>query len=108
MKLTELSPQWIERDGVRLGVLFLCPCCLGKTPRVHVSCFKVGQGSIHGQYNLLSGMVPDNELDQIIPCKKGFAWGFSGDFFESLSITPSIDASDAGHWHGFITNGEVT
>ncbi len=34
----------------------------------------------------------------------------SGDTFETLTLTPSIDANVdiAGHWHGFITNGEVT
>ena len=31
----------------------------------------------------------------------------SGEGFVDLSLTPSVDASKAGHWHGFITNGEV-
>lgn len=35
-------------------------------------------------------------------------WKREGDAFETLTLTPSIDASAHGHWHGFITNGEVT
>lgn len=42
-----------------------------------------------------------------VPSKTDFAWGRTGDDFETLSITPSIDASAAKHWHGFITNGEI-
>lgn len=25
----------------------------------------------------------------------------------TLTLTPSVDASKHGHWHGFITNGEI-
>jgi hypothetical protein len=44
-------------------------------------------------------------------------WHRTGDGFESLTLGPSIDASDHGQhydniqtpcWHGFIRNGEVT
>jgi hypothetical protein len=31
-----------------------------------------------------------------------------GDTFETLSLFPSINVEDEGHWHGFISNGEVT
>lgn len=34
-------------------------------------------------------------------------WHRTGDTFETLTLTPSIDASAYGHWHGFITRGEV-
>ncbi len=35
-------------------------------------------------------------------------WKRTGDTFETLTLTPSIDASAHGLWHGFITNGEVS
>ncbi len=37
-------------------------------------------------------------------------WTRSGDTFETLTLTPSVDAAShgVGHWHGFITNGEIT
>jgi hypothetical protein len=40
------------------------------------------------------------------------SWVISGDqdmhTFENVTLTPSIDASAFGCWHGFITNGEIT
>jgi hypothetical protein len=37
----------------------------------------------------------------------GTLWQRTGDTFNSISLSPSIDASKAGHWHGYITNGEI-
>jgi hypothetical protein len=34
-------------------------------------------------------------------------WTLVGDSFESLTISPSVDASAAGHWHGFIQAGKI-
>jgi len=35
------------------------------------------------------------------------AWNFvSRSDFGAISVTPSLDASASGHWHGMITNGE--
>jgi hypothetical protein len=34
-------------------------------------------------------------------------WRASGDTFEAMTLTPSVDASKEGHWHGHITNGET-
>jgi hypothetical protein len=30
-----------------------------------------------------------------------------GENWDTLSLIPSVDASKSGHWHGFITNGEI-
>ena len=35
-------------------------------------------------------------------------WKRTGENFETLTLTPSVDASAEGHWHGFITNGNIT
>lgn len=35
-------------------------------------------------------------------------WQRTGDSFETLTLTPSVDASESGHWHGFIANGQAT
>jgi hypothetical protein len=32
-------------------------------------------------------------------------WQRTGETFETLTLTPSVDCSAWGHWHGFITNG---
>lgn len=36
-----------------------------------------------------------------------FIWTAIGEDLDNVTITPSIDASKAGHWHGFITNGQI-
>jgi hypothetical protein len=37
--------------------------------------------------------------------RNGRSWTHTGEFPETLSVTPSIDA---GCWHGFITQGNIT
>jgi hypothetical protein len=34
-------------------------------------------------------------------------WQASGETFDTLTLTPSVDVGGFGHWHGFITNGEI-
>jgi hypothetical protein len=47
-------------------------------------------------------------MDSVIPFRPGTIWQIMGDFSTDMTITPSVDASNAGHWHGHITNGVVT
>lgn len=46
----------------------------------------------------------------MITCSREALWTFEpvDATFENLTVKPSLDASMAGHWHGFITNGETT
>lgn len=39
-------------------------------------------------------------------CNKTCAWSIQGEF-ENLTVTPSLDGSAGGNWHGLITNGEI-
>jgi hypothetical protein len=41
------------------------------------------------------------------PERGGLRWHRVGDTFDTLTLTPSIDCSRFGHFHGFITGGEV-
>ena len=96
MRLIELKPKWISdlytfHPEVKFGVTFLCPHC--RKQRLAIF-FDNPIGGINHTYYLPK---PQN----------GRYWGRSGETFETLSLTPSIDASQSGHWHGFITNGEV-
>ncbi len=44
----------------------------------------------------------------VILCKPEMAWTFqSGADFATMTVTPSLDASAAGHWHGHVTSGEI-
>lgn len=102
MKLTDLNPRWAadydilvgdhvvhDEDRKGMAVTFDCPHC--RTTRLGVF-FR----------NPVDGKPPSDDFDD----KR--LWTRAGETFETLSLTPSIDASASGHWHGFITNGEIT
>jgi hypothetical protein len=78
----------LVHDGNRhgMGLSFLCPHCR--------------------QVRL--GVFYKNPIDGRVPSDDGLLWTRSGDTFDTLTLSPSIDASKHGHWHGVITNGEVT
>lgn len=98
MKLTELNPRWwaFEEGGPKVGLSFDCPHC--KTTRLAVAFHHRGHEAIE------DAAIHDHHYTG----NGGFIWMLEGpEDFENLTITPSIDASRAGHWHGFITNGEA-
>lgn len=90
MKLTELSPRWVKYGEGRqgMGISFISPKSEDDGLRIAVW-FK----------NPIDGGEPIN--DKPTRC----LWERTGDTFENLSLTPSVDASPA--WHGWITNGEA-
>lgn len=97
MKLTELEPRWIGigrgfEFTSKFGVTFLCPCC--RKQRVGILFDPI--------------LDPDNDAWKAEwAWPGGKKWQRTGDTFETLSLSPSIDLSAHGHWHGFITNGEI-
>ncbi len=106
MKLTELDPGWAitEKGRSGMGVSFKCPCCLGADRATYLL---VWFG------NPIDGGMPS---PSVLPKPR---WQRTGDTFETLTLTPSVDADSplldendpskgkVGHWHGFITNGEI-
>jgi hypothetical protein len=99
VRLINLEPRWfcLEAGGARVGLTFDCPHCLAQ--RLGVAFHRQGHAAIEDVYiRAHHGGNPD-----------GFIWELnSGEDFENLTLTPSIDASKSGHWHGFISGGEVT
>lgn len=96
MKLSELDPRWIGdlygfHTNVKFGVTFLCPHCREQRLAIFFS-NPIGEVA-HTHY------LPKPQ--------NGRYWTRQGEDFESLSLTPSIDVSQVGHWHGFVTNGEI-
>jgi hypothetical protein len=108
MTLTELKPRWFAERGRRgQGLTFLCPHC--KQVRLGVAFA-----------NPLDGKLPDPKtgtgrwiIRHVHYTRKfdvppgGLFWTRTGTTFKTLTLTPSVDASASGHWHGFITNGVV-
>lgn len=115
MRLTDLDPRWFEAldrpigvDGAlihkersRAGFTFLCPHCQKTRLSVTTRPLKISD-----QFSALAALHPDSHGD-IVPAKQLFAWAVEGDDFSTLSVKPSVDASASGHWHGFITDGEI-
>jgi hypothetical protein len=115
VKLADLEPtflgQYREDDGGRAsyrqldsvegaqGVLFICPKCGNHS----VLCWFVNPRN--------APRVPDSAFPR--PGR----WTFSGDTFDVLTLTPSVDLSQVTdenpkhpsrcYWHGFLTNGEA-
>lgn len=94
MKLLELDPRWyvFETGGPRVGLTFECPHC--RTQRLGVVFHNQGEEAIDDAY--IRVHTAENIWTMVGP-----------EDFSVLTLTPSIDASHVGHWHGFITNGEV-
>jgi hypothetical protein len=86
--LVELDPRWTSTSDDRhgMGVSFNCPHCRVQRLAIWFA----------------------NPLDGGPPAPGERHWQRSGDTFATLSLTPSIDASGWGHWHGFLSNGVET
>jgi hypothetical protein len=105
VKLIELNPRWIADADIVIGgvarhfenrtgmaISFECPCCRGANG---VSATRLAVWIA----NPIDGLPPTDDAENL--------WQRTGETFETLSLSPSIDASKHGHWHGFIQNGEV-
>jgi hypothetical protein len=113
MKLLNLDPRWLIKDGQRVGFVFKSPT-LGDD--MWSSCFEVPPDRFE-QWKLFAAAFPEGRLNS-----KGYArciqgmnsahrWQIAGGIdaadFGTITVTPSLDGSAAGNWHGFITNGEI-
>lgn len=101
MRLSELSPKWIavRENGDAIGVTFLCPHCR----QVHIGAWFAEPVDING--------IPGIDLDLplfMAQHPENKYWHRTGDTFETLTLTPSVDTSQHGHWHGFLTSGAIT
>lgn len=97
MRLTKLEPRWYTASdgGPRVGFTFNCPHCPPEDPH------RLGV-AVHQD-----GLI-DPEPDNPKCWPPGHVWSITGgESWETISLMPSVDASASGHWHGFITNGEV-
>jgi len=101
VRLTELNPKWIalKEGGDVIGVTFPCPHCR----LVHVGAWFAEPVDMDG----ISGIDPALPLFMAKHPENKY-WHRTGETFDTLTLTPSIDTSAHGHWHGFVTNGEVT
>lgn len=119
MKLLDLEPRWVaisrwdDSTGTqhyldtpprRGGISFDCPIHTKK-------CSCCGQ-NVKGSHRLV--VFFKNPVDGLPPQVTNYLWSRVGDDFETLSLSPSIDASqhvdketNTVCWHGHISNGEI-
>lgn len=99
MKLIDLEPLWLSPDVF----MFKSPIEGGDW----ITCKRIPM-SLSDQWELADEKAPkDIPRNRIVPCKADISWKFQGNDFNTLTVTPSIDGSKSGNWHGFITNGEI-
>lgn len=105
MILTELDPRWLRisaaPDGWKCGVSFKCPHCRDLRLAVWFTVpVRIG-----------NPLTPDEEAVWRRLAEAHLAgrnlWARTGESFETLTLSPSIDCSSDGHWHGFIEGGMV-
>jgi Family of unknown function (DUF6527) len=108
MKLIELEPHWWGDGSRRLGVTFLCPHC--RTIRLGIAFANPPDGGLPSP--VVTTTMPHCIRDHVhvhrsFDVPPGALWQRTGETFDTLSLAPSVDASKSGHWHGFVTNGEI-
>lgn len=109
MRLLDLDPQWIMNEGKRIGFTFVSPKGGSDGKRVYrQSCF-VSPPRMREQLVAFARMHGEDAIVQ--PCNPNAKWQIAGGIdaadFASISVTPSLDGSAGGLWHGFVTNGQI-
>lgn len=121
MRLVDLKPKWMRLNGEAVSIIFLCPRCVARAAKGAAGCTKRGVEWLTCTFKVMDGRTqrdliaetieanrdhfgPDLEQWDVVACKS-IAWKRTSKLLETMSVTPSLDASPAGHWHGHITNG---
>lgn len=122
MHLMDLDPRWLLKDGARVGLIFISPCQRvrhdGTTNPIpwRQTCFALPTGEGYQNLAITLAMADladeDGDFDWAQLCNPACGWTIAGGIenatFETITVTPSIDGSAGGLWHGFITNGAIT
>jgi hypothetical protein len=124
MRLLDLDPRWLTYQDRRVGFVFRCPLPASRdwwqTCFVEpFNTFKGPDGRHHWdgehhvdgcQAGIVSRCCPE-ALGRYQLCTVGVLWvvvgGIENASFETLTVTPSLDGSRGGLWHGYVTNGQI-
>lgn len=109
-RLAELSPRWLINEPGRQLFIFLCPHCRKRWLSCKNFVMDVGeQIELFAQaLKVDADEVCSGTHTTCVPMRADVCWTMSkADSFETISVTPSINASPSGDWHGFITEGQI-
>lgn len=104
--LIDLEPKWFGENGRHgQGITFLCPHC--RQVRLAVA-FKnpIDDGHRVDLNRAALWRIVQNGGSPVIP--PSVHLHRDGDTFGALNLTPMVDASEQGHWVGFVTRGEIS
>jgi hypothetical protein len=86
------------------GVTFLCPHC--RQRRLGIQFANPVGGQATPPMTQKEKRLHIHEL-RTFDIGMSTVWQRTGETFDDLTLSPSVDASASGHWHGHVTNGEV-
>lgn len=100
MRLLDLEPRWLSPNVFA----FRCPHC----QKVWLTCKNVVMSNKdQRELAVAANLEPTGLRCGAVLMDAGCAWKWDNADFATMSVTPSIDASKSGHWHGRITKGEI-
>lgn len=100
MRLIDLNPRWVgivgwSSDSIyHIGVTFNSPLTGKRLAVLFVP--PIDPDGLAQKYGWNHTPFPDQNY-----------WSRRGDTFENLDLSPSIDFSKHGEWHGHIIGGEI-
>ena len=100
MRLVDLEPRWLFHDKL---FLFKCPHCQERW----LTCKNFATTNQEEVFSLLHLGLGEFWNEVVVPPGALSVWHWTTDSFETMSVSPSIDASASGHWHGHIYGGEI-
>lgn len=111
MKLSALNPRWVQPSQwatlsppFYIGMSFDCPHCQP------TRCPTCGHSDEIKRLAVTfwPPVDPEGLLGRVFNLPDNGGHRRSGDTFDTLTLSPSVGFDGIGHWHGNITNGEVT
>lgn len=117
MRLLDLDPRWLIENGHKVGFVFKSPTdakwwqtCFFEAGRRLMSCDGCKEKDQWHCEHSQAGLCEAAGVDPmwIQGCNRECAWKAHGELdFATLTVTPSLDGSAGGLWHGFVTNGQI-
>jgi hypothetical protein len=113
MRLIDLNPRWFGLPpALKQGLTFDCPCCCNTDRAVRLAVPFVnpidGSAPISLEPKILWPLLcPPPTAEGQVTVPPGFHWTRTGETFDVLTLSPSVDASKSGHWHGHIMAGGI-